>query len=226
MSTSRSVEELLTETLKRAAERAIPSDLHLPFQPDDRVRPMDPLPLDRAGGHTARSRWMVISGVAALVVVALGLTALLGTSPPITIARTQLSAARGQQLLCGAPGCVPVFHAAAARPSQSVARNAGTRFGPRLTAPTIAPYETWIVATNGDFVQVIAVSTRGVNATKRPPSGTLYLSSGSADYYRFSTAGPGPLRVIDHTVHTVTLKGPDGRSYVLNLRTSQLLPQS
>ena len=226
MSTSTSVEELLTETLKRAGELAIPDDLHLPFRLDDRDGKFDDPPLPRARGHSARAWWITVSGIAALILVAVGLTVVLHSSPSITIERTQLSAAQGQRLLCGAPGCVPMFHAAAGQPKPSGVQPSGTAFGANQAASTAVPYETWILATDGRLVRVINESTRAVKSVERSRSGTVYLSAGDGRYYRFTTPGHGPLRVIGQSVNTVTLKGTDGKTYVLDLRTSTLLPRS
>ena len=225
MSTSTSVEELLTETLKQAGELAIPDDLHLPLQLDGQIREIHERPLVRAGGYSTRSWWIAVGGSAALVLVAVGLTVLLRSSHSITIDRTQLSAAQGEQLLCGAPSCVPVVHAAAGLPSRSSVENAGPANGAFQTIPSRAPLGTWIVAANGGFVQTVNESITAVHSVKQDKLGTVYLSAGDDRYYRYTTPGHGPLRVIGHTVHTVTLKDSGGRSYVLNLQTSELLPQ-
>ena len=119
-----------------------------------------------------------------------------------------------------------MFHAAAGQPKPSGVQPSGTAFGANQAASTAVPYETWILATDGRLVRVIDESTRAVKSVERSRSGTVYLSAGDGRYYRFTTPGHGPLRVIGQSVNTVTLKGTDGKTYVLDLRTSTLLPRS
>jgi hypothetical protein len=230
MSRSTSVEELLTETLKRAGELAVPEDLLLPLQSDSRLGEIDKGLSVRTGGHAIRSWWIAVGGIAAVVMVAVGLTALLRSSPSVTVLRSQLSAAQGERLLCGAPGCAPVVHSAAGLPSPLSGENASPAAGafqsiPSQTNPSTATTGTWIVATHGHFVRVIHGSTRAVNSVKPSKPGTVYLSAGSGRYYRFTTPSHGPLRVIGHGVHKVTLRGADSERYVLNLGTAELLPE-
>jgi hypothetical protein len=218
-----SVEELLTETLKRAGERAVPDQLYLPFQSDDHVRDRYEPRWDRAGGRSARFWRIAATGIAALVLVAVGMAALLHSSPSITLERTQLSAAQAQRLLCGAPGCVPVVHDATGLPSPSAAGDAGPAYGNFQITPSRAPLGTWIVANNGEFERVIARSV-GTNSTSGSKSATVYLSAGGGRYYQFAIPDEDrPPRVIGHSTHEVTLKGSNGERYVLDLRTSELL---
>lgn len=223
MSTSTSAEELLAETLKRAGELAVPSDHHLPFQLDDHDHDIDERRLVREGVH--RSWWIAVASVAALVLGAVGLTALIHTSPSIPITRTQLSAAQGQRLLCGSPGCSPVDHSSAAAQSQASTDNAEPALGVNRPAPVFSPHGTWVVASNGEFVRAITESTRAVDSVKRSTLGSVHLSAGNGRYYRFTTSERGPLRVVGHNAHTVTLEASGGRSYVLDLATAELRPK-
>lgn len=223
MSTSMSVEELVVETLRRAGELAVPGDHHLPFQLDDHERDIDERRLVRGG--TRRSWWIAVTSVAALVLGTVGLTVLLHSSPSIPITRTQGSAAQGQRLLCGSPGCSFINNSSAGTQSQSSTVNAEPALGVHQSVPPIAPSGTWVVASNGEFQRVINASTRAVHPVNRPKSGTIFLSAGDARYYRFATPGRGPLRVVGHNSHTVTLEDSDGRSYVLDLPTIELRPR-
>jgi hypothetical protein len=226
MSMSTPVEELLTTTLRRAGELAVPEDLPLPVQLDEWVPDSNEGSSVRTGGRSARSWWFAVGGIAAVVLVAVGFTALFRSSPPITIERTHLSAAQGERLLCGAPGCVPVSHAAVGLPSRSGVENAGPAYGAFQTIPSKSPAGLWIVATNGALVRVVNEFTSAVNPANRSESGWLYLSAGNGRFYRFTTPGRGALSVVGHTVHTVTLKGANGRTYVLDLQISELLLRS
>jgi hypothetical protein len=220
-----SVEEVLTRTLKRAGELAIPEDLHAPFRIADQVEQGGSggdgtEPLDR------RSTWpalrVAVTGIAAVILVAAGLFVLLTASPSITIQRTRLSAIRGEQLLCGSPNCVASDHGPAPANS-SDAPVARPSFREAEGATPVLARGTWIVASGGRFVRTIEGSTGSV--THSVP-GTVYLSAGEGRYYRFATGREdGPLRVVGHGAHTVTLKGAHASVYVLNLGTSQLVAQ-
>jgi hypothetical protein len=73
------------------------------------------------------------------------------------------------------------------------------------------------VALRGQFVRVIT----GSAVPGR--SGSIDLSAGGGRYYRFVTGQMnGPLRVVGHHAHTVTLRAADGRHYVLDLRSAHL----
>lgn len=224
MSTSASVEELLTETLRRAGELAIPDQLHRPFPSDDQVGDMDGARLDRAGVRSVRSWRIAATGIAALVLVAVGLGALLRSSPSVILERTQLSVGQAQQLLCGVPGCAPEVHAGAGLPTRSGAENGGPAYGGYQTTPSTAPLGMWILASNGEFEQVIDRSA-GTSPVSRSRSGAVYLSAGGGRYYRFTIPEESPPQVIGHSAHTVTLKGTNGQMYLLNLRTSELTPK-
>ncbi len=225
MSPNRSVEELLTKTLERAGELAVTADLHVPIRSVLPVGEINEGPWDRAAAPSPRSWWVAVSGIAALVLVAVGLMALVRTSPSITVDKTRLSAAQGEQLLCGAPGCSSVFHASVGPPSQSGADNAGSAFGADRSVPSHPSLGTWIVARNGEFERTIAGTTRAGDSGKRTKSGSVYLSDGGGRYYRFTIRGDGMLRVIGHGADTVTLKGTDGTRYVLDLQTTELRPE-
>jgi len=226
MSSASSVEEVLTRTLKRAGELAIPEDLYAPFRIVDQVgyggsRGEDSERHDRRSTRPALR--VAVTGIAAVILVAVGLVVLLTTaSPSTTIQRNRLSAVRGEQLLCGNRNCVVSGHGPAPANPSGVS-DARPAFGDALGATPVPPRGTWIVASGGRFVRAIEGST-GPVAHSAP--GTVYLSAGEGRYYRFATGREdGPLSVVGHGVHTVTLKGVGGSVYVLNLGTSQLVAQ-
>jgi len=222
---SSSVEEVLTRTLKRAGELAIPDDVHAPLHIVDEVDlggsgdGGSELPAGRSGRPTLR---VAVTGIAAMIVVAIGLAILVIASPSSTIQRTRLSALQGEQLLCGPQHCrasdqVPAL----ANPSNATAAAPSFGVAPGTTKPT--PQGTWIVANGGRFVRTVNGSSGPV--THSVP-GTIYLSAGEGRYYRFATGREdGPLRVVGHGTRSVTLKGTDGSIYVLNLGTSELVTQ-
>lgn len=225
MSATSSVEEVLTRTLKRAGELAVPDDVHAPFQVADQVElggsgsaESEPL----AHRSTRPALRVAVTGIAAMILVAAGLVILLTASPSITIQRTRLSAIRGGQLLCGNQNCVASDRGPAPT-NPSGASAARPSFGEAQGPTPVLPRDTWIVASGGRFVRMIEGSTGPV--THSVP-GTIYLSAGGDRYYRFATGREdGPLDVAGHGIHTVTLKGADGSVYVLNLRTSELVAQ-
>jgi hypothetical protein len=225
MSATSSVEEVLTRTLKRAGELAIPGDVHAPLQIVDRIDlggsgygESEPL----ARRSTRPALRVAVTGIAAMILVAIGLAALVIASPSSTIQRTRLSALQGEQLLCGTQNCVTSDHEPAlANPSAATA--ATPSFGDAQRATPSTPRDTWILASGGRFVRIIKGSTGPV--THSVP-GTVYLSAGQGRYYRFATGREdGPLSVVGHGTHRITLKGADGSIYVLNLGTSELVPQ-
>jgi hypothetical protein len=225
MSETSSVEEVLTRTLKRAGELAIPDDVHAPFPIVDQVdgggsgdEESEPL-----GRRSTRPSWRVaVTGIAATILVAVGLAVLVIASPSSTIQRTRLSALHGEQLLCGTQNCVASDHAPAlATPSAASAAIPSLGDGPRVT-PSM-PRDTWIEASGGRFVRTVKGSAGPVAHTM---PGMIYLSAGGGRYYRFATGREdGPLTVVGHGTHRVTLKGADGSIYVLNLGTSELVAQ-
>ena len=224
MSATSSVEEVLTRTLRRAGELAVPDDVNAPFQVADRAEPGGSGSAEsepHAHRSTRPALRVAVTGIAAMILVAVGLIVLLTASPSITIQRTRLSAVRGEQLLCGNRNCVASDHGPA--PSNPSRASAATPFGEAQGPTPVRPRDTWIVASGGHFVQMIEGST-GPVAHSVP--GTIYLSAGGDRYYRFATGREdGPLDVAGHGVHTVTLRGADGSVYVLNLRTSELVAQ-
>lgn len=225
MKATSSVEEVLTRTLKRAGELAIPDDDHAPLQILDRVAPggsgdEESEPLARRS--TRPILRVAAGGIAATILIAVGIAVLVIASPSSTIERTRLSAVRGEQLLCGTPNCVASEHGPAlARPSDATAVTPS--FGNGQAATSSTPRDTWILASGGRFVRIIKGSTGPV--THSVP-GMIYLSAGEGRYYQFATGREdGPLRVVSHGIHRVTLKGDAGSIYVLNLGSSELVPQ-
>ena len=225
MSTTSSVEEVLTRTLKRAGELAIPDDVEAPFPIVDQIglRGAGDEESEPLGRRSTRPSWRVaVTGIAAMILVAVGLAVLVIASPSSTIQRTRISALHGEQLLCGPQNCVARDYAPAlANPSAASAASPSFGDGQRATPST--PRDTWIVASGGRFVRTIKGS-RGPVTHSVP--GTIYLSAGEGRYYRFATGrDDGPLTVVGHGTHRVTLKGADGSTYVLNLGTSELVVQ-
>lgn len=221
MSTETAIEELLTETLKRAGEIAVPEDILVPlYRTGQDVRIAGGMP-DRAGSRSTRSWWISATGIAALVLVGVGLALLLRSSPTFRVGRTQLSAAQGERLLCGSPGCVPVFHAAAGQSGRVSAGTASPPTGNFQTLPARAPLGTWIVADSGRFERLIDWAS-GNSSVTNGKSGVIYVSAGGGRYYRYVLPGGGPAHVVSHTAHTVTLSSGHGHGYVLDLNTSQI----
>ena len=225
MSSGSAVEEVLTRTLHRAGELAVPEGSHVPFPVDGNAGSGSVLriPTSVVRRSTHPRLTVAVTGVAAAVIIAVGLAVLVGSSPPIPAQRLQLSAARGQQLLCGGRRCpAPVpgsvgSNSASRSNSASGASAASPTPGPDHQAPPAKPRGTWIVAVRGEFVRVITGSA------VPGPSASIYLSAGGGRYYRFVTGRMnGPLRVVGHDTHTVTLKAADGRHYVLDLRSARL----
>ena len=226
MSPASSVEEVLTRTLKRAGELAIPEDLHAPLRIVDQVGYGGSRGDEDSGRLARRSTRpalrVAVTGIAAVILVAVGLVVLLTASPSTTIQRIRLSAVRGEELLCGSRNCV-VSDNGPAPASPSGVSDAGPAFGDALGATPVPPRGTWIVASSDRFVRVIEGSA---GPPIHPAPGTVYLSAGEGRYYRFATGrDDGPLSVVGHGVHTVTLNGVGGSVYVLNLGTSQLVAQ-
>jgi len=219
MSPDSSVEEVLTRTLKRAGELAIPDDLHPAFpsadEGDGGSGSGESEPLARRSIRPAVR--LAAAGIAAMIVVAVGLVVLLTTSPSTTIQRAQLSAPRGEQLLCGHQDC-----SVDDRPmAQANASLASPSFGPAQGRAPVTPRDTWIVASGGRFVRIIEGSP---GSTTSPGPGVVYLSAGHGHSYRFATGrDDGPLSVVGHSTHSVTLSGTDRSLYVLNLRSSELV---
>lgn len=223
MSSSSAVEEVLTRTLHRAGELAVPEGSHVPFPMGTESAGRGPArwaptPVTRRSTYP-RSK-VAVTGVAAALVIAVGLAVLLGSSSPVRIQRLQLSSARGEQLLCGGQRCTASVPGSAGSNSASGATAASPILGPDGRVPSPRPRDTWIVAVQGQFVRVITGSSAP------GPSGSVYLSAGGGRYYRFLTGQMnGPLHVIGHGAHTVTLRAADGRRYVLDLRSTQLEAQ-
>src|SRR5580700_6901920 len=147
-----SVEEVLIRTLRRAGELAVPDDVHEPFQIVDQVAL-------RESGHgksesltrrsTRPTMRVALTGVAAMILLVVGLVVLLSSSPSITVQRSQLSTVRGEQLLCGTNGCPPLSNG----PSVSNASGATSpSFGAVQGAHQPMPQGTWIVADGGHFL--------------------------------------------------------------------------
>lgn len=200
--------------------------MSVPFPLDDQLRAIDEGPLDRTGRRPVRWWRSVVAAGVAVVLVAFGLAALLRSSPSVIVERSALSASEGQRLLCGSPGCVPAFYATAGSPSQPGAENNGaTAFGVNRTTPSVAPYETWVVAIDGEFRWAVNASAGAVPSARRATSDGVYLSAGHGRYYRFTTPGHGPLRATGHSARRVTLIGTDGRRYVLDLQSAELRPK-
>jgi hypothetical protein len=225
MNAASSVEEVLTRTLKRAGELAIPGDVHEPLRIVDQVDPggsgdEESEPLDR---RSTRVAWRaVVTGIAASILVAVGVAVLVIASPSSTVQRTRLSVIQGEELLCGSQNCVASDHRPAlTEPSDASA--ATPSFSNNQAATPSTPRDTWIVASGGRFVRIIKGAT-GPVAHSVP--GMISLSAGDGRYYRFATGREdGPLSVVSHGIHRITLKGADGSIYVLDLGTSELVPQ-
>jgi hypothetical protein len=221
MSPDSSVEEVLTRTLQRAGELAVPDGSHVPFQIGAETSPES---VQRARGSGLRpSRQLLklaMTGIAAAVLIAVGLAVLVGSSSPTTIQRFRLSAVRGEQLLCGAPGCRPPVPTPAGSNSAASPASAIPSSGAVRSVPPPTPQDVWIVAANGRFVEAFPGSAVG---NRRSGPGSVYLSAGAGRYYRFVTGQTGgPLRLVHHSPHSVTLRGTDGRRYVLNLQSAEL----
>jgi hypothetical protein len=220
-----SVEEVLTRTLKRAGELAIPDDVHVPYRivdPADRGRSGDEEDEPLARRVSRRALSVTVTGIAAVILVVVGLVVLVIAAPSSTVQRTRLSALQGEQLLCGTQHCGANTHQPAlAAPSDATA--ATPSFSDAQAATKSTPRDTWVVASEGRFVRIVNGSTGPV--THSLP-GTIYLSAGDGRYYRFATGRrDGPLSVVSHGTHRVTLKGANGSIYVLNLGTSELVAQ-
>jgi hypothetical protein len=229
MSPDPSVEEALTRTLRRAGELAVPDGAHVPF------------PIGIEAGARESGQWaptsavrrstrpllkVAMTGVAAAVLIAVGLAVLVGSSSPTRIQRVQLSALRGELLLCGEQGCPPSVHGSAAINSASAATSASPAYGADRRSPPPTPQDPWIVAADGRFVQAFTGSAAAAKSADHSVPGVIYLSAGAGRYYRYVTGQTGgPLRVVHHDARTVSLRGADGRSYVLNLPSAQLEAQ-
>lgn len=229
MSPDPSVEEVLTRTLRRAGELAVPDGAHTPVLIGSEAAGRESgrwAPATTARGSTRPRLKVAVTGVAAAVLIAVGLAALVGSSSPTGIQRVQLSATRGEQLLCGVQGCPPSVHGSVGVNSAAGATMASP--SPRAYGGSRppSPQDPWVVAADGRFVQAFTGSRAAAKSANDSVPGVIYLSAGAGRYYQYVTGRTGgPLRVVDHDAHAVSLQGADGRSYVLNLRSAQLEAQ-